>query len=187
MRLSEAENSSKAYAVRLRPATLEDVELLTLWGSSTFYTGKFNDFGMTGRAPVEDSIKKSGLIGELGGTLIVEHVADGKPIGTVSWHQVRYGPNTESFAWNVGIALIPEARGQGFGGPAQRLLALYLFATTSANRVEAATDVENVAEQRALEKAGFSRDGVLRGAQYRAGEWRDLALYSVLRDPLTRP
>lgn len=54
------------------------------------------------------------------------------------------------------------------------------FSTTTSNRVEADTDVENVAEQRALQRAGF-RDGVVRGAQYRSGRWRDLVLYSLLR------
>jgi len=94
---------------------------------------------------------------------------------------VRYGPNPESIAWNIGISLIPEMRGLGFGSQAQRLLADYLFAATSVNRIEAATDIENLAEQRALEKAGFVRDGVLRGAQYRAGAWHDLVIYSHVR------
>jgi RimJ/RimL family protein N-acetyltransferase len=48
-------------------------------------------------------------------------------------------------------------------------------------RIEAETDVENVAEQRALERAGFTREGVLRHAQFRAGHWRDTVMYSVLR------
>jgi RimJ/RimL family protein N-acetyltransferase len=74
-------------------------------------------------------------------------------------------------------------RGQGFGSVAQRLLAAYLFATTSVNRIEAGTDVDNLAEQRALEKAGFTREGVLRGAQHRAGAWHDLMIYAVVRDP----
>jgi RimJ/RimL family protein N-acetyltransferase len=72
-------------------------------------------------------------------------------------------------------------RGQGFGSQAQRLLADYLFATTAVNRIEAGTDVENLIEQRSLEKAGFIREGVLRGAQYRAGAWHDLVVYSVVR------
>jgi RimJ/RimL family protein N-acetyltransferase len=46
--------------------------------------------------------------------------------------------------------------------------------------VEAATDVENFAEQRALEKAGFSREGIMRHAQFRDGAWRDIILYSRL-------
>ena len=43
---------------------------------------------------------------------------------------------------------------------------------------DAGLDLE---EQCALEKAGFSREGVVRHAQFRNGEWRDVALYSRLR------
>ena len=94
---------------------------------------------------------------------------------------VGYGPNAESDAWNIGIALIPEARGRGHGTEAQARLADYLFANTTVNRVEAQTDTENVAEQRALEKAGFRREGVARGSQFRAGAYHDLVSYSMLR------
>jgi RimJ/RimL family protein N-acetyltransferase len=166
----------------LRPARLDDVELLMLWSSSPRYTGEFNDFGLSRQRPYHELISKNELIGENGGTLMVERVAGSKPIGTVSWRQVRYGPTPESIAWNIGINLIPEMRGQGLGSIAQRLLADYLFATSSVNRIEAATDVENLAEQRALEKAGFMREGVFRGAQHRAGGWHDLVFYSMLRD-----
>ncbi|GAB3618982.1 hypothetical protein GCM10027417_02420 [Glutamicibacter endophyticus] len=38
--------------------------------------------------------------------------------------------------------------------------------------------VENIAEQRALEKLDFSREGV---AQWRAGQWHEQVLYSLLR------
>ncbi len=58
----------------------------------------------------------------------------------------------------------------------------YLFAHTQANRIQASTEITNVGEQRALEKAGFTREGVLRGAGFRDGQWRDGVLYSVLRD-----
>jgi RimJ/RimL family protein N-acetyltransferase len=52
------------------------------------------------------------------------------------------------------------------------------------NRVEAATDLDNIAEQRSLEKAGFRREGVLRGSQWRAGAYHDLVYYALLRtDP----
>ena len=41
--------------------------------------------------------------------------------------------------------------------------------------------MENLAEQRALERAGFTREGVLRQAQFRDGGFRDMVLYSRLR------
>jgi RimJ/RimL family protein N-acetyltransferase len=58
----------------------------------------------------------------------------------------------------------------------------YLFSHTQVNRIEAGTEVTNLAEQRALEKAGFTREGVIRGAAFQGGRWHDAVLYSVLRD-----
>ncbi len=165
--------------VRLRRATLDDADLLERWQSVEF-VGEFNAFGMPWR-PARDAIKETGLIGENGGTLMVDSIESGMPIGTVSWHAVRHGPNPESAAWNIGISLIPEARGRGLGTEAQRMLSDHLFATTPVNRIEAETDVDNVVEQRSLEKAGFAREGVLRGSQYRAGDWHDLVVYARVR------
>lgn len=105
-------------------------------------------------------------------------------LGNVSWIPVVHGPTVASVAWNIGIRLLPTARGRGVGSLAQRLLVEHLFATTDMNRIEAATDVDNIAEQRALTKAGLRREGALRGAQLRGGVWRDVALFSVLRSEL---
>jgi RimJ/RimL family protein N-acetyltransferase len=165
--------------VRLRRVTLADAELLELW-QAVEYRGEFNDFGMPLR-PVREAIEENGLVGPQGGTMIVESAADGVPVGTVSWRALRYGPNPESVAWNIGISLIPEARGRGFGTEAQRELADHLFATTTVNRIEAMTDVDNNVEQRALEKAGFAREGVIRGAQFRRGDWHDLVVFARVR------
>jgi RimJ/RimL family protein N-acetyltransferase len=81
----------------------------------------------------------------------------------------------------IGVWLTPSARGQGIGRLAQRQLAELFFRHTAANRVEAHTDVENVAEQRALEAAGFQREGLTRGAQWRDGAYRDGYLYAITR------
>lgn len=108
-------------------------------------------------------------------------VVDGALIGTMSWHAVHYGPTLGSRAWSMGIALAPQWRGQGWGSIAQRLLADHLLG--SAHRVEASTDVDNIAEQRSLERAGFAREGVLRGAQLRAdGRHHDLVMYARVGD-----
>ncbi|HET7339631.1 MAG TPA: GNAT family protein [Candidatus Dormibacteraeota bacterium] len=166
------------HPVRLRQAVPADADLLDAWHTPEFL-GDFNQFGVSFE-PMRQAIERTGLLGEHGGQLIIETAA-GEPVGTVSWHAVRYGPNPESTALNVGINLIPSARGRGLGAVAQRLLVEYLFARTSANRIEAMTDVDNVAEQRSLEKAGFVREGVAIGAQFRAGAWHDLVVYSAVR------
>lgn len=169
--------------IRLRDVTLTDADLLESWDTPAFH-GEFNDFGLPPSPAPREALAAGPLRNDHNGQLIVERVADRTPIGTVSWHRVMNGPNPESAAWNVGISLVPDARGHGYGVEAQRQLADYLFATTEVNRVEASTDVDNLAEQRALEKAGFTREGVQRGAQFRAGEYHDLVVYSRLRgDP----
>ena len=105
----------------------------------------------------------------------------GHLIGEISWRRVASSPLPASFYFNIGIYLLAAERGKGYGSEAQLLMADYLFATTLAERVEAGTDVDNVAEQRALEKAGFTREGVHRGYQWRFGAWHDMVVFSRLR------
>ncbi|MFI8320478.1 GNAT family N-acetyltransferase [Streptomyces sp. NPDC085529] len=83
--------------------------------------------------------------------------------------------------WSLAVGLVPSARGRGIGTRAQQLLVDHLFEHTRADRIQAWTDVANRAEQRALEKAGFVQEGVLRSAVWRGGRWNDLVLYSTLR------
>ncbi|KAL2562013.1 hypothetical protein AAZV13_20G114200 [Glycine max] len=53
-------------------------------------------------------------------------------------------------------------------------------------RLQALVDVENVASQRVLEKAGFQREGVLRKYVVIKGKSRDMITFSVLpNDPLS--
>jgi RimJ/RimL family protein N-acetyltransferase len=113
--------------------------------------------------------------------MLVVETLDGTLVGSVSWFTVQHGPSAACRALNIGISLFSEHRGRGYGSTAQRQLADYLFSTQLVERIEASTDVENIAEQRALQTAGFSREGVLRHAQFRAGEWRDVLLFSRLR------
>lgn len=168
--------------VRLRDARLEDADLLDRWNAA-LEPGSFNDFGPRALTDRE-SLARGPLRNERNGVLMIERIADGEPVGTIAYRKVGYGPPPDSDAWQLGIDLPAETRGQGYGTEAQRLLADWLFATTPVNRVEAATDVDNLAEQRSLEKAGYFRDGVMRGAQFRAGAYHDLAYYSRLRgDP----
>lgn len=156
--------------------------MLDAWAADPEARGEFNDFGQPPGRSHAEMLAKGPMVDEHHGELLVELVEDGTPIGTVGWHAVWNGPTTGSRCWNIGISLVPDARGHGYGVEAQRMIADHLFATTDAHRVEASTDVDNVAEQRALEKAGYVREGILRGAQHRAGAHHDLVVYSRLRD-----
>lgn len=161
---------------RLRPARADEADLLASWRDDP--QSEYETWGEPppGIAPDENIPMPPGM-----GELVVTD-GDDRPLGTVSWHQVLHGPTVGSIALDIGISLRPEERGQGHGHRAQRMLAEYLFRTFSVHRVQASTDVTNVAEQRALEKAGFVREGVFRGAQWRLGDWHDLVSYARLRN-----
>jgi RimJ/RimL family protein N-acetyltransferase len=169
-----------ACPVTLRPVREDDLEILARIDSAEV-SAPYNWFGHRPSRAEPQRFEKDGFLGEQNGTLLVT-LPDGTVVGSVGWFGVQHGPAHASVAWNIGITLLPEWRGRGLGTEAQRGLADYLLATTPANRIEASTDVTNAAEQRALEKAGFTREGILRGAQFRDGGWHDLVLYSLLRD-----
>ena len=62
----------------------------------------------------------------------------------------------------------------------------HLFRFTTVHRLEAGTDADNIAEQKALERIGFTREGVLRQVAFRDGAWRDALIYGLLRQDWQR-
>ncbi|MFE2066673.1 GNAT family N-acetyltransferase [Streptomyces sp. NPDC059467] len=167
-------------SVILRPAREDDLPLLERFLFDPEAASPFQWFGWRDPDRFRRRFAENGLLGPDDGQLVVDASDAGAPLGFVSWHKLRTGPT--SYCWSMGIALAPEARGRGIGTRAQHLLVRYLFAHTPVQRIQADTDLENIAEQRALEKVGFTREGVMRAAMFRDGHWRDCVLYSVLRD-----
>jgi aminoglycoside 6'-N-acetyltransferase len=171
--------------VLLRPITTDDLDLFEAELASPEGTGPFQWFGFTPTHRMRRRFAEDGLLGPDGGMLTV--AAEGRTAGRVEWFKSSWGRPDTSFCWTIAIGLFSCARGKGTGSEAQRLLARYLFDHTRAERVQAWTDLDNHAEQRALEKAGFVREGVLRSAQWRAGSWHDQVLYAAVRDDAPLP
>ncbi|MBO0777201.1 MAG: GNAT family N-acetyltransferase [Ktedonobacteraceae bacterium] len=166
--------------IYLRVITRSDLALLNAWANDPHVQSEYGSFGLRPADVYERRFAENGLLSaQSGQLLVVTH--DDTPVGRVSYYQVGYGPNEGSKAYNIGISIITEHRGKGYGVEAQSLLAAYLFSTYPIMRVEAVTDRENIREQRALEKAGFTREGILRQAQWRSGRWHDQVMYSKLR------
>jgi RimJ/RimL family protein N-acetyltransferase len=163
--------------IRLRSVTEEDLALLHRLFSDPAATGEHEGHGQQHAQWLRRQWDENRMLGEDGGMLMVALGDD--VLGFVTWHKRSTGH--PSFCWNVGITLAPEARGHGHGTAAQQLLVRYLFAHTQVTRIEAETEITNTAEQRALQKAGFTREGVLRSVIFRRGQWRDSVIYSVLR------
>jgi len=173
-------------AVTLRPVTEADLPALRRFFVEPEALGVHEWSGFSDAGFLDRRLRENGFLGPDGGWLVVVVEANDSRAGIVTWSKTRHAKNDASWCWNIGIALLPEHRGRGLGTQAQALLVTYLFETTAAVRLEAGTDVDNVAEQRALEKVGFARDGILRSAAFQAGQWRDVVLYSRLRSDASR-
>ena len=166
--------------VRLRPVVEGDLEILERMDSDPALTEPFEWRRYRDPRRHRQRWEADRYLGPDGSILVVAVSDRASFAGFVSWTPITASGPAGCF--RIGIVLLPEHRRIGIGTAAQRLLVDYLFATTPANRVEATTEVDNIAEQRALERAGFGREGVLRGRGFVRGQWRDAVIYARLRD-----
>ncbi len=84
----------------------------------------------------------------------------------------------------VGYWIAVEEWGKGFATEATGRVIAFAFDELGLHRVEAHHFVGNPASGRVMERCGMRREGVVRGAVFRDGQPRDLALYGILRtDP----
>jgi RimJ/RimL family protein N-acetyltransferase len=174
--------------VTLRPVTEADLVPMARFSLEPEALGEFEWTGFTDPKARRRRWEDDGLLGDDSSMLAVV-LPDGTFAGFVIWRNATQGvaraaPRRPSTVvrFDIGIALLPEYRQRGYGTEAQRLLDDYLFATTTVHRISAGTEGENMAEQRALEKVGFRREGVMRSVGYRAGRWVDGVMYGLLRD-----
>jgi RimJ/RimL family protein N-acetyltransferase len=164
----------------LRRVEADDVEFLDTELADVNVAGEYAWFGFKDDGTLRRRVKKGKTLTADRGLLAVID-DDGVVVGTLSWLKVFNGPPPNGDCWNMGIWIHPDHRRKGHASEAQRLGAAYLFDHTLMERVEAGTETGNVHEQRALERAGFTREGVLRHACFRGGQWRDMVIFSKLR------
>jgi len=82
---------------------------------------------------------------------------------------------------HVGYWLAPQARGRGLTTAALLALSRWGFEELGLGRVELVTDPDNIASQRVAERAGFTREGILRAILVnRDGSRRDGVMFSLL-------
>ena len=107
-------------------------------------------------------------------------VETGEPAGVSGYLDIR--PDHRGI--EIGRTWIGKAHQGSRVNPESKLLLFrHAFETLCALRVQLKTDLRNLHSQRAIEKLGAVREGVLRKYQIRSnGEMRDTVMYSVLAD-----
>ena len=165
--------------VRLRPFEEADLAMYERLATDPEFGGPFEWTGFGSAEEYRRRWHDDRLLGASPYNLVVAATADDSAVGWVDWRDTdRAGPSV----WEIGVIIVPEMRGRGAGTAAQSLLVDYLFATTPTHRIWAGTEIENTAEQGALERCGFRQEGLLRGHHFRDGQWRDSFIYGLTRD-----
>ena len=104
---------------------------------------------------------------------------DARLLAAIGMQRIFYGRTGEIGYWTA-----PWARGRGVMTQAVRLLAQWTFAEFDLRRIELVVAVENTGSSRVAEKAGFTREGLLRQYRENKGIWRDHHMWSLLRDEI---
>ena len=102
---------------------------------------------------------------------------DGVAVGSVS----LFGSNELARHAEVGIALVPEARGRGIGTAAIAQLVEFAFVRRNLRRLHLQAIASNVGAIRAYEKAGFVLEGRQRQHAWVRGGYEDIVLMGLLR------
>jgi RimJ/RimL family protein N-acetyltransferase len=84
----------------------------------------------------------------------------------------------------IGYWVVPEARRREIGSRATRMLAEWALTRLGLERLELLAHPENEASQRLADRAGFTREGVLRRYRRRHGVREDLVMFSLLAEDL---
>jgi Acetyltransferase (GNAT) domain len=118
LRITSVHDSGMSNEVALRPVREDDLASLEDLTQNPQKTGAFEWFGWADLRRWRRGWDENGLIGPDGGTLIV--TSGDQRLGMVNWRRQPITVPT-SYYWEIGIALLPEARGRGYGTQAQRL------------------------------------------------------------------
>ena len=108
----------------------------------------------------------------------IVHRESGKMIGTCGFSSI----SPEHRSGEVGYVLNPAFRGQGYTVEALAAVIDFAFRKMMLNRVEARCVDENASSERVMQKVGMTFEGVARSAMLVKGKYRDLKVYSIIRD-----
>jgi len=165
--------------INLKLLEKDDVPRFMDWINDTGFWGQYNGLRQVSKAEVEKELE-----GPTRPKQFLIEKKDGTRVGFIGYSQLF--PGASQLLW-FGYSLAPDERGKGYGTEAVNLMLDFCFLSGDALRMQAFVDLRNAASQRVLEKTGFQKEGVVRKIGFLWGEWRDMLLYSILRDDWKAP
>lgn len=112
--------------------------------------------------------------------VLITSTDEGTLLGAVSLHAIDY----ENRIADIGYWVAAQARGRGVAVRAVRLIARHGSDNLPLERISIGADVENEPSCRVAERAGFTREGILRSWICIKGRQSDAVQFSLLRGEL---
>lgn len=143
----------KLFTIRLELSRVEgdDLELLANWCSDPKAYGRYLTPERYSLEQLRGQWEAGTLWSERNKTLLVK-LRNGTAIGTIHYWLRTESPDTAVIAVKIAC---PEHRFKGYGTEAQKYLVMFLFERMNVKEVEMYTDINNISQQRCLEKLGF--------------------------------
>jgi RimJ/RimL family protein N-acetyltransferase len=97
----------------------------------------------------------------------------------------EYDPQNRSI--RVGADVVPDLRGQGYGKAIYEAVQKYCFDMLNCHRIWLLVLDTNVVAKRLYGLMGFVREGIMRQAIFREGQYVDYHVMSILEDEYRKP
>jgi RimJ/RimL family protein N-acetyltransferase len=110
-----------------------------------------------------------------GAPFVIADATDDRPLGLLN---LQFGEDEE--VAGLAVSVFPQARGRGVASKALRLGATWGLRQLGLHRVFAEAAADNLASIRAIERAGFQREGILRAHCKTHGRRHDCVMFSLL-------
>ncbi len=160
----------ESTGIYLRLMMWEDTDLIVTWRNSDAVRRNFIYREPFTREGHESWIRDMVDTGRVVQMMICDLDTD-RPLGSVFIRDIDRRHNKAEYGIFIGE---PDARGRGVGTAAARLMLRYCFEEQGLHRVFLRVLADNAQAIRSYEKAGFVREGYLRGDVRLDGEYRDV-------------
>jgi [ribosomal protein S5]-alanine N-acetyltransferase len=110
-------------------------------------------------------------------TMLFAMIVDGEAVGGIGFYP---GADVERFSAEIGYWLAEPFWGRGITAQAIGLLSAYAFDACNMLRLFALPFADNAQSIRVLEKAGYTREALLRSSSVKYGKVRNQCLYALI-------
>lgn len=110
--------------------------------------------------------------------LIIVEKETNLPVGQTAFFRIDYVSRAAIFYITI---LDPAYWSKGYGSEATQLMVDYAFNTLNLNRIQLHVCAENLPAIKIYQRVGFQKEGVLRQAMYRKGDFVDFWVMGILK------